>query len=52
MSSVWFNPTPTAHHSTIAAVLWLLFEAGLALAILIFIVWWTMSSRKDPKDRD
>ena len=30
---------------------WLLLEAGIALAILLLIVWWTMSSRKD-RDRD
>ena len=32
--------------------MWLLFlEAGLALALLIFIVWWTMfSGRKDDLD--
>jgi hypothetical protein len=25
----------------------LLLEAGIALALLILLVWWTMSSRKD-----
>ena len=32
--------------------MWLLFlEAGLALGLLIFIVWWTMfSGRKDEDD--
>jgi hypothetical protein len=31
--------------------LWIiLLEAGLALALLIFIVWWTLP--KKPKDRD
>lgn len=30
---------------------WLLLEAGLALALLIFIVWWTMP-RKKGKDRE
>ena len=32
--------------------MWLLFlEAGLALGLLVFIVWWTMfSGRKDDED--
>lgn len=30
---------------------WLLLEAGLALALLIFIVWWTLP-RKKGKDRE
>ena len=29
---------------------WLLLEAGVALAILLFIVWWTWPSR--PKSSD
>jgi len=32
-------------------MIWLVLEAALALAILLLIVWWTMSSRKD-RDRD
>jgi len=32
-------------------MIWLILEAALALAILLLIVWWTMSSRKD-RDRD
>jgi hypothetical protein len=31
-------------------MLWLLLEAGLALAILVFIVWWTWP--KKPPGRD
>ncbi len=31
--------------------MWLLFlEAGLALGLLIFIVWWTMFSGRDDDD--
>lgn len=30
---------------------WLLLEAGLALVLLIFIVWWTLPRKKD-KDRE
>lgn len=30
---------------------WLLLEAALALALLIFIVWWTLPRKKD-KDRE
>jgi len=29
---------------------WLLLEAGVALAILIFIVWWTWP--RTPRDKD
>ncbi len=32
-------------------MLWFLLEAGVALAILLFIVWWTWP-RKPPDDRD
>ncbi len=31
------------------ALFWLLLEAGVALALLIFIVWWTLPRRK-PRD--
>ncbi len=32
---------------------WLLLEAGVALAILLFIVWWTWPRKpKPPRDRD
>jgi hypothetical protein len=27
---------------------WILLEAGVALAIGIFIVWWTMGARRKP----
>ena len=27
-------------------MIWLLLEAGLALALLIFIVWWTLPRKK------
>lgn len=30
---------------------WLLLEAGLALALLVFIVWWTLPRKKD-KERE
>jgi len=30
------------------ALLWLLLEAGAALALLAFIVWWTWPRRKKP----
>jgi hypothetical protein len=32
-------------------MLWLLLEAGVALAVLIFIVWWTWP-KKPPDRRD
>jgi len=28
---------------------WLLLEAGVALALLLFIVWWTWPRRKPPE---
>jgi hypothetical protein len=31
---------------------WLLLEAGVALALLIFIVWWTMPRPKKPRRGD
>lgn len=31
------------------ALLWLVLEAGVALALLIFIVWWTWPSKKSPE---
>jgi len=34
------------------ALTWLLLEAGVALALLIFIVWWTVPRPKKPRDRD
>jgi hypothetical protein len=34
------------------ALIWLLLEAGAALALLIFIVWWTMPRRKRHRDED
>jgi len=34
------------------ALLWLMLEAGVALALLVFIVWWTWPRRKPPADRD
>ncbi|HKA43268.1 MAG TPA: hypothetical protein VKF40_14890 [Burkholderiales bacterium] len=34
------------------ALLWLLLEAGAALALLIFIVWWTMPRRNKARDED
>jgi hypothetical protein len=30
---------------------WILLEAGIALGLAVFIVWWTMP-RKDKKDQD
>ena len=33
-------------------MIWLFLEAGLAMAILVLIVWWTMSSRKDRDGKD
>jgi uncharacterized iron-regulated membrane protein len=32
------------------SLLWLLLEAGVALALLIFIVWWTWPRRR-PEDK-
>lgn len=29
---------------------WLVFEALLALGLLVFIVWWTMFSGRPPRD--
>jgi len=31
---------------------WLLLEAGVALALLLFIVWWTWPRRSAAKGRD
>ena len=33
------------------ALLWLLLEAGAALALLVFIVWWTMPRRNGSRDK-
>jgi hypothetical protein len=33
-------------------MVWFLIEAGVALVLLIFIVWWTVPRRKSSKDRD
>jgi len=34
-------------------MIWVLLEAGVALAILLFIVWWTWPRKpKPPRDRD
>ena len=30
----------------------LMLEAGVALLLLVFIVWWTMFSGRDPEKRD
>jgi len=35
-----------------SALVWLLLEAGVALALLGFIVWWTLPGRKRTRDRD
>jgi hypothetical protein len=45
---------PAARLPTIAATMWLvLLEALVALALLVFIVWWTMfSGRKKGERRD
>jgi hypothetical protein len=32
--------------------LWLLLEAGVALGLLFFIVWWTMPRRKQHSEED
>ncbi|HWI14676.1 MAG TPA: hypothetical protein VNT02_10505 [Burkholderiales bacterium] len=37
------------------SLLWLIFEAGVALAVLLLIVWWTWPRRKPtdaPTNRD
>jgi len=34
------------------ALLWLLLEAGVALALLILIVWWTWPRRQTRDERD
>lgn len=31
-------------------MIWLMLEAGLALALLIFIVWWTLPKKDRTKD--
>jgi len=31
---------------------WFLLESGVALLLLLFIVWWTVPSRKRRKDAD
>ncbi len=33
-------------------MIWFLIEAGVALLLLILIVWWTLPRRKGGKDRD
>jgi len=33
-------------------MIWFLIEAGVALLLLIFIVWWTLPRRRDGKYRD
>ena len=32
-------------------MLWFVLEAGVALAILLFIVWWTWPRKPPPADR-
>jgi hypothetical protein len=32
-------------------MIWFLIEAGVALALLIFIVWWTLPRHKKQDDR-
>ena len=34
------------------ALAWLLLEAGVALALLIFIVWWTVPRPKKPRGKN
>jgi len=34
------------------SLLWLLLEAGIALLILIFIVWWTLPRKKSGNGKD
>ena len=34
------------------ALVWLLLEAGVALGLLIFIVWWTMPRAKNTRDEN
>ena len=34
------------------ALLWLVLEAGVALALLILIVWWTIPRGNKPRDAD
>jgi len=41
------NPKPDRRK-----MLWLLLEAGLALAVLILIVWWTWPKKPRDDDRD
>jgi hypothetical protein len=33
-------------------LIWFLIEAGVALALLVLIVWWTLPRRKRQGDRD
>ena len=33
-------------------MIWFLIEAGVALLLLIFIVWWSLPRRKGGKDRN
>jgi hypothetical protein len=33
-------------------MVWFLIEAGVALAALLFIVWWTWPRQPPPDDRD
>jgi hypothetical protein len=33
-------------------MIWFLIEAGVALLLLIFIVWWTLPKKKGGKNRD
>jgi hypothetical protein len=37
--------------ATIGGMIWVLLEAGIALGLAIFIVWWTMRGRNDDPDK-
>jgi len=39
-------------NATSTSMVWFLIEAGVALLLLIFIVWWTVPRRKDGKKRN
>jgi len=49
---VWISEAGPLKWPAMDALLWLLLEAGVALALLIFIVWWTMPRRQRNQDSE
>jgi len=38
--------------SSTTIMAWLLLEAGIAGLLLVLIVWWTIPSKRKPRDKD